>query len=409
MPALFLPVLRRNRVPFAPLVCLLMVTASSMVPYRYLSLRGQDFAVVMMVAMLFAILSRRRWWIAIGAFVFMQGYHAAVILGLFCAFTLLADRLEKKPVDWKTVMAVFYGGALGLFLSPWFPDNVRYLLFHTVFKVAQAEGAGSGLIGTEWFLPTWGKLFAESLPAHLLFFGMVAVSAWLARRGRMRWSPAAIVATGSAVVFLAMYKWQGVRFAEYYVPFAVLAAAILWRDIAAASPAGGERRVLYAPAFALVTLTGVLLAAQVYYVSGLRRTKVQHYQAMMQYVESHDAKPMVFNSQWPDYVQLSFHARKAKFVAGLDGHFLKLGDPARFNAWYGIIRGQMRDSPLIGATIHDRFGARWAVIANGESGLANALYHDRNARLVVAGEEGWLFEVKGDGETWPAATLVGSR
>ena len=380
-----------------------MVTSSWLLPYRYLSLRGQDFALPLMVAMMFLIVTRHRWWAAIGAFIFMQGYHAAVILGLMGVITVAADRIRGERPDWKTLLAVFYGGALGLLLSPWFPDNVRYLLFHTVFKVAQSEGEASGLVGNEWYLPSWGFLLAESWQAHLLYFGALATAGWLAWRKRVRLSTAAIVACATTFVFLLMYRYQGWRFSEYYGPFAVLSAAILWRDCAAAAPVEAQRRALYIPAFALTLLMGVLMYTAVYVISGMPRTPVSRYQEQMAYVDSHDPDPMVFNSQWGDYVTLFYHSRNAKFVAGLDGHFLKLGDAARFRTWYTIINGGMRDSPLMGATIHDLFGARWAVASIGDTGFASTLLRDRNARLAVETEDGWLFELKSEGAAWPAA------
>ena len=400
MTAAFVPTLRRNLVPFAPVICILMVVSSRLLPHRYLSLRAQDFALPLMVAMMFVIVARKRWWAAIGAFVFMQGYHAAVILGMMVVVTVAVDKLRGDKPDWKTLLAVFYGGSLGLILSPWFPDNVRYLLFHTVFKVAQAEGADSGLIGTEWFKPSWTFLLVESWQANLLYFGMMATAGWLAWRKRMRWSTVAIVSCVATLVFLLMYRFQGWRFSEYYGPFAVLSAAILWRDIAAAAPAERQRAVLYYPAFAVALLAGVLMYFAVYITSGMPKMAVNRYREQMAYVEAHDPQPMVFNSQWEDYVTLFYHSRNAKFVAGLDGHFLKLGDPERFRAWYSIIRGGMRNSPAMAATMHDLFKARWAVVAAGETGFAAALYHDRNARLVVANEDGWLFELKSDGTDW---------
>ncbi len=125
--------------------------------------------------------------------------------------------------------------------------------------------------------------------------------------------------------------------------------------------------------------------------------------AVMRYVDSHDAKPMVFNTSWSDYMVLFYHSRDANFVAGMDGPYLLYGDPQRFKLWYNISNGGMHGSANIASTIHDRFAARWAVVARGHAGLAADLARDRDARLVARDDYGWLFELKGDGQQWPRA------
>jgi hypothetical protein len=402
VPAAINPFLRVARVPYAPLVSLLMISASVFFPYRFLLLRGQNFAVPMMVAMLFAMLGKRRWWAGIGAFFFMQGYHAAVILGLFCVLVALVHRYEDGRPDWKTPAAVFYGGALGLVASPWFPDNVRYLIFHTLFKVARAE-QGVGLLGTEWFLPPWRELVTESWPAHLVFFAALGVGASLTARKRVRWSGAALASTAATLVFLGMYKFAGWRFGEYYVPFAVMSAALIWRD---SLEAWGPRRdvPLRVPALVFAALVGWAFHRNLEVVHGLEVTPVSKYKTIMEYVEAHDPKPMVFNNRWWDYMVLFYHAKNAKFVAGMDGHFLQYGDPARFALWNAIIRAYPIEN--LAATIHDRFGARWAVIGRKDFPVVAALLRDKNARLVVDVEEGWLFELKADGQPWPSGLDV---
>ena len=398
--AAFLVVLRRNRVPYAPLICLLMVTAGATVQYRFLLLRGQDFAVPIMVAILFAMLAKRRVWCGVGAFLFMQGYHAAVILGLFCVIVAGVQWHEERRIDVRTALSVFYGIVLGLVLSPWFPENVKYLLFHTVFKVAKAEHASFELIGHEWALLTWREIAVDSWPAHAIFAGALIAGAFLAVRGRLRFSRESIAFCGATLAFLAMYKEEGWRFVEYYAPFAVLTAGLIWRDAWLAAPKA--RAVRVGPAVVAAVCAAFALHDGVNRVSGWTHTvRLETWRPQMLYVMAHDPAPMVFNSAWWDYVVLFFHAPGAKYVAGLDGHFLKLGDSARFSLWNSIIHGERNDDPELASTIHDRFAARWAIIPHGELTLGRALSASPDARLAVQTLEGWLFELKGAGAAWP--------
>jgi hypothetical protein len=400
MIAAFLVILRRNRVPYAPLICLLMVTAGYTVQYRFLMLRGQDFAVPMMIVMLLGMLAKRRAWCAVGAFLFMQGYHAAVILGFFCVIVGAVQWYEERRIDVRTMLAVFYGIVLGLVLSPWFPENVRYLLFHTVFKVAKAEDFSFELIGTEWVHPSWSLLAVDSWPAHLIFASALLAGAILALRRRFRFSRESIAFCATTLVFLAMYKQSGWRFVEYYVPFAVLSAALIWRDACLAAP--GARAVRDAPAIIAATCAALALHAAAQQVAHWPFSiPMAKWQPEMQYVMAHDREPVVFDSRWADYAVLFFHAPDVKYVAGLDGHFLKLGDPERFALWYSIIRGEKNADPGLASTIHDRFAARWAILPGSDLALARALDASPDARLAIITREGWLFELKAAGAPWP--------
>jgi len=370
------------------------------VQYRFLLLRGQDLAVPMMIAILFGMLAKRRAWCAVGAFLFMEGYHAAVILGLFCVIVAAVQWHEERRIDVRTLLSVFYGVVLGLVLSPWFPENVRYLLFHTVFKVAKADHASFELIGHEWALLTWPQLAVDSWPAHAIFAGALIAGALLALRGRLRFSRESIAFCAVTLVFLAMYKESGWRFVEYYVPFAVLTAGLIWRDAWLAAPEA--RPVRGAPAVVAAVCAAVALPAGVNRVTGWNHTvRLETWRPQMQYVMAHDPAPMVFDSAWWDYVVLFFQAPDAKYAAGLDGHFLKLGDPDRFRLWYSIVSGERNDDPAIASTIHDRFAARWAIIPRDQLALGRALYASPDARLAMQTLEGWLFELKGAGTPWP--------
>jgi len=401
VPALFLPLLRRNRVPWAPIVALLMVSASTLLPARLLELRGQNFALPMMIAVMFALLARRRWLAGIGAFVFMQGYQAAVLLAMIGLVVAAAQRYREGNADWRAMLAVLYGGALGLVLSPWFPENVRYLVFTTLFKVGHAEYDLPGILGTEWWRPGWIHIANEAWLAHVVFFASLAVAAWLTWRRRVRWSTAAMTSVAVTLAFLAMYRWVAWRMGEYYAPFAVLSAGLIWRDAWPVARAAGPQWMPQAPALALAALLAAGLQQGLSFVTDVVVKPVSQYQAIMRYVDSHDAQPMVFNSSWSEYMVLFYHSDNAKFVAGMDGHYLLYGDPQRFRLWYSISFGGMRGAPNIAATIHDRFAARWAVIARSQQDLASDLSRDRDARLVALDGHGWLFELKGAGQEWP--------
>ena len=152
----------RFGIPHASLVALLAFTASSALPGRYLMLRTHGLSLMFMALALLALSRRRHVWLAAIAFAYMQFYHGAVILAPLGAFWLAIHAAHTKEFDSRAVLAIGAGLFLGLLLSPWFPDNVGYLIFHTVFKMGNAM---KGLVGPEWYPSRWTRLLVESWPA----------------------------------------------------------------------------------------------------------------------------------------------------------------------------------------------------------------------------------------------------
>lgn len=391
VPAALFLMLRAARTPWPWLFAIVAVLASDVMPARVLMLRTQNLAVILMVASLFALCAHRRLVVGILAFLFMQSYHGAVILAVLTAAALAAQLVLERRIDLKLPFAVIVGTAAGLLASPWFPENVGYLIFHTFFKVASGQ---PHLVGSEWYRVPLDMLATESLASHLvLLSGIVAVIA--ARRDgpwpKVSVDTLAFLAT--TVVFLVLYAFAW-RFAEYYSPFAVVTAALLWRDALARKPLEGRARAVL-PAALVVVMAWGLVAGAARMESGMRY-RFGYYAEMMREVNANDPKPMVFNSGWPDFVRLFYWSDNARFVAGLDGHYLLYGsDVRKFQAWNAIVSGATAGRNDNARVIRDTFGAGWAVIPRAHGAIAASLARDPQAKLVIENEDGWLFRLVG--------------
>ncbi|HEY4999788.1 MAG TPA: hypothetical protein VII36_11615, partial [Usitatibacter sp.] len=219
--------LRGAAVPYAALFAVAAIVGADMLPERFIALRAQDIAVVLAFAALLAIARNRNVLLALTAFVFTQSYHAVVLLGVLLVLTLASAWLLERGRSLRPVIAVAGGVLLGLVASPWFPANVGYLVFHTFFKAA--EGSAT-LYGEEWFPTPWASVLRDAWRAHAMLAGGLAAAAYAWRRdGSWRPAPETLAALAMAPITLFMYHFAN-RFAEYYVPFAVLATALLWRD-----------------------------------------------------------------------------------------------------------------------------------------------------------------------------------
>jgi hypothetical protein len=396
IPAAFVPMLRAARVPHAALFCVAMVFCGELLPARFGMLRAQNVAVILMAAALFAVLAQRAAWAGVVAFLFMQSYHAAVILAVVAVTGMAAVYLTERTLNARTFVAILVGIFAGLLASPWFPENVGYLVFHTFFKAATGY---AGLVGTEWYRVPLAVMASESWPAHvLLLSGLAAAAAAWRKPGHPRLAASTLAFLAITAVFLAMYHFAW-RFVEYYAPFAVVTAGLLWRDaLQAREPGIAVRVAIPVCLVAIIAWVGVQGAAR---IREARQSSFDAYADMMRYVDANDERPMVFNSRWSDFVRLFYWSERARFVSGLDGHYLLYGDEKRFKVWYEVSTGATLGRADNATLIRETFGAGWAVIPRNQRPIAMAIARDPTATIVMETRDGWLLRL-GQGGAAPA-------
>jgi len=388
VPAILTFTMRMLRVPAAPVFALLAVTAGEYMPYRLLMLRAQNIAIVFMVLSVWAIAKKRYRVLLLLAFLFLESYHAAVVLFPIAALgCVVHSALQRRPVV-APLVAVGAGEALALLVSPWFPRNIEFILFHVLYKTANPLYGDqvSSLIGNEWYPALWRNLLLDSWPAHVLLAVSVASLALRAHRERA-WRPPieTLLAVGVALLSLGLY-WKAVRFGEYYIPFCALAAGLAVRDTwPAASLTRGRIAALVAAA-AVFASVGV---AQLGRITLLPRD----YLASVGERLNELGRPgeLVFNSRWTDFSALVWWADTFGYVNGLDGHFLAYRDPARLALWLALGAGMVED-PV--GVIARSFGARFVVVAPPHAALAQQLLKSPRVVERVASRDGWLFEIK---------------
>jgi len=381
-------VMRMLGVPAAPIFALLAISAGFSMPYRLMMLRAQNIAIIFMMLSLWAMARGRYKTLALLAFLFLQSYHAAVILLPIALIGSAVGSLWQRRVVSAPLTAVSAGEVLALLLSPWFPRNIEFLMFHTLYKTATPvhDSKLSSLIGTEWYPQSWMQVWLDSWPAHVMFAAALAALAWCWwRRREFRPGADTVIALGVAAMLLAMCSYA-VRFAEYYIPFAALAAGLAARDC---------WMPVRFPALRIAILVAWLYAAS---APGLAATnpsllmRADHLERVGQRLnELGRGGEIVFNSSWTDFMALVWWADRFRYVNGLDGHFLAYQDPDRLAIWLTLGSGRMEDAAQV---IDAVFGARYAVVARQHGKLAEQLLKSKQAVLHVDSPEGWLFEIK---------------
>lgn len=388
VPAVLAFAMRMLRVPAAPVFVLLAVCAGTYMPGRLLMLRSQNIAIVFMVLSVWAIARQRYRTLLLLAFFFLESYHAAIVLlpiaVLGCA---VHGALQKRPVA-APLLAVGAGLSLALLISPWFPRNIEFFLFHVFYKTAAPTYGGhlSSLIGTEWYPPLWRNLLFDSWPAHLLL--AAAIASLVARAYRERgWRPASetLLAVGVALLSLGLY-WKAARFTEYYIPFCALAAGLAARDTWSGT------FLTRARAAALVAVAAVFASVGLVELNRFTLVPRDHLARVGERLNQL-GRPgeIVYNSSWEDFTALVWWADGFRYVSGLDGHFLAYRDPARLAASLALGAGAVKDPAGV---IAAGFGARFVVVAPQHVVLAKQLQESPRVIERLASRDGWLFEIR---------------
>ena len=384
-------VMRMLGIPAAPVFAVLAITTAAVMPYRLMMLRAQNIAIIFMVLSVWAIARRRYGTLGLLAFLFMQSYHGAIVLVPIAAIGCVLGSVAERRLVLTPLIAVAAGELLALLLNPWYPANFEYLFFHVLFKESGTTSGAylSSLVGTEWYPPGWRKVLLSAWPAHLTLAAALAALAWRMRGSKdVRPGPDTLLAVGVAALSLMLYLGSS-RFAEYYVPFACLAAGLAVRD--AWTPVRRERlRAAVLGAWALVAAS--------FGLSSAIRVPVMpaDYLASIGTRLAGISRPgeVIFNSGWADFPALLWRADRLRYVNGLDGHYLAYRDPARFAVWISLGAGMVEDPAY---AIDAVFGARFAVVSHRHQALAGQLWVSERATLHLESRDGWLFEIRSSG------------
>ncbi|MEC9071756.1 MAG: hypothetical protein VX938_05220, partial [Myxococcota bacterium] len=339
VPAALCLLLHRMGTPWPGLFALLAWTGALIMPGRLLMLRAQNVAIVGVALALWCLATRRHRILALVSFAMMQAYHGAVLLLPLAMLDLGIRRVREEVWAWKPLLAVVVGLCAGLLLSPWFPENVDYLLFHTLYKLTNPQHLA---VGSEWQSPSVIHILRESWPVLTCLVLAIIIRA----RRRQGWPGHEIVLWGAASLLCLLLYLKAWRFAEYFVPVAAIFTALLIRDD------GKEQEGAPEPARApsmkqdnqvrlLLVITAICIAAGGWL--GMRTVADRAEFEPAKYGEiakalGADAQrgDMVFNRAWEDFVFLFWQRSDLRYVTGLDPNYLAYEDPARFQLWMWI-------------------------------------------------------------------------
>ena len=312
-------------------VPLWLYVAAPMLTFRLIRLRPELLALLVLLVLLHAAVSRRLPWVAVLAAAFALSYTAFhVVVGLPLLWLLCTPR-ER---DWKLPLAAAAGATAGLLAHPGFPANLRIWWIQNVLFFTEKSRLD---VGTEIGAAPLGAM----LLLNLGWWAGVAVLWFFSRRSpadRRRMLFLGVAAAVFAVLTLLMQ-----RMATYFVPLATL--LLLAKLEAAARPHRARIALALLATAALSLPSSRTIARELLADSGWEADY-----AAFGHAVPRGAKVA---AHWGHAELYCFWAPQGRYLNVLDPVFMAVRHPAVYEAQRRVFEGREPDVPHVAGTVLD--------------------------------------------------------
>lgn len=389
------------------LVALLACSAPFL--FRMSMAKAPPFAIIYLVIAIWLFFRKKYLPLLPLAVVFTWTYDLFVLLLLATGVWVIVIAWTERRFEWRPLVWVVLGCALGLVVNPYFPQNFRQLFEHISIKLTL--GGFDTKVGGEWYpYDTWQFVGNSAVACVAMVVGYVMFEPSERRRAHL---PAFFLLFSTALLIMTA-RWR--RIAEYWPPFAVMFAAFSlqpWllgfrsyltrlppdvleelkpfldrQEEIKAEKKGDSREWLLMSGAALVTVVlGIVLCVNLLNeVEEIGNSRPHDYYRAGASWMRHNIPPgeIVFNTDWDDFPRLIYYDPTHRYISGLDPNYLYDKDPS-LSALYDRITLGTQENP--GPLIRDRFGARYV--------FSDSNHHDF---FEKAGLSGWFDIVYEDAE-----------
>ncbi len=320
---------------------ILAMTGSGIVLYRALLVRPFLLSVLLVILAARYTLEEKRWQMALIAAVHAISYSVFFFAGLPAGICFLLRRTKRS-----FLLGVIAGLAMlaALALSPFFPQNLTFAIEQSSTRL----GADVGRllkIGRE-AQPITGFWFLASIPVMIVWTGAIIRWIWRIRSQRPGIADSLMLGLSLFAFFMSMLA---ARMFDYFVPFAVIFAAIVL------SPLIDQHRERFAYGFGALFLTAALGVVPSY-VASTSAPSLDRYRDAAQFLAK-QPHATVFNTEWQQYPFLYFWDWNSRYLTGLDPTFFYKLDTARYWKWRKLADDEVADPAALDQCIFSDFHA----------------------------------------------------
>jgi hypothetical protein len=392
----FWRLLKKQDVLYPGLWALGLLAVSEAFIYRMSLPRAQSLSFGVLVLAVHWLLHGKHLRLFFLAFVYVWLYNAFPLLLLVSGAYVLAGGLTERRWNMAPLVYTAAGLLLGSFINPYFPYNLLFAYQHILPKILEPTSVS---VGSEWYPYTTGQLIKNSPLALLAFLSSFLALGFTPRRINRRTLTAFLLAC-----LFGFMLFQSRRFVEYFPPFALLLAAFAWNPLLVevrerlntGPPVLRLSRVAVRSSILPAALLVILLPFALFTLSAAQKSirtsqPYQLYQGASEWLKTHSPPgERIFQTDWDDFPRLFFYNTHNTYLVGLDPTYLQLADPALYDLWVEITRGEV-DSPS--RHIAADFGSRFVLSDLEHEGFLFQARKDPYLLEVYRDEEAVIFEV----------------
>ncbi len=396
-----------------------LLACSSPFLFRLSMAKAPPFAIIYLVIAIVLFFKKKYWWLLPLAAFFTWTYDLFVLLLLATVLWVIVVAWTDVRFEWRPLVFVVLGCALGLVVNPYFPHNFRQLFEHIAIKLTLS--GFDTKVGGEWYpYDSWQFLGTSAVACVAMLVGYVMFEPSERRRAQY---PAFFLLFSTALMIMTA-RWR--RIAEYWPPFAVMFAAFSLQpwlvgvrsyltrlppdvleelkpflDSHEVKNEDKEKRnwrewlLMGGAAFVAVIMGIVLCLNLLNEVKEIGDSRPHDYFRAGASWMRHNIPPgqTVFNTDWDDFPRLIYYDPTHNYVSGLDPNYLFDKDPS-LSRLYDRIGLGTQDDP--GPLIRDRFGARYVFTDNDHndftekartSGWFDIVYEDSECMILYIRDE----------------------
>jgi len=401
--------LRNQNVNYSGLWALGLLAISEAFLYRMSMPRAQSLSLALLVLGLNLMLIRKYIFLIPLGFVYVWLYDAFPLLVVLALVYVLSVWIIERKLMLRPVIFVLAGVFLGLIVNPYFPHNIVFSIRHLLPKLMETSAVR---VGNEWYPYETGQLLENSPLALLVFLsGVIALGL---HKERMSTSTATAL---FMAIFFAILLFQSRRFIEYFPPFALIFAALVWdppistrrsrsdpslgdtdgpgRTMTRALPNRSSRSWFVGGILAVIFSIGIWFTTQDAQQSIMDTKSAQRYsQASTWLMRNTPAGARIFQTDWDDFPRLFFYNEKNSYLIGLDPTYLHLKDPDLYELWVDITKGRQQ---VLSEPIFQQFAAEYVLTDTSHKKFIDRAREDLGLEEIYQDDEAIIFKVSNKG------------
>ncbi len=438
----------REKVALPLFWVLLLFSVSEVFLYRSMLCRSHLLSIIFCLLGWYAIANRSYRWLFLVALFYTLSYTAPHVLfvlvfiwaGVEVAYNFLsfqtkpsikdhsASRFERPSFFFYTIsffrniskpfLSVVLGISVGMLVHPAGTKLISFWYAQNLLVPSQAlEIPGLGLAELVFSEGSGGqdeistlKVGAELYPMtsreflvrHFIGLALLLFPWVMMTFLRIRPQRKAIFAYGCAVCFFVL-SLISQRFAEYFSPFIILAAGMMFSHCFKSQEWKNWKRnsasfVKFVRVVFIIGFLGNFILKPLLLMNKVEERELRIYQPVGDALQKHVPKgESIFHASWDAFPQLFFFAPEYNYVVGLDPTFLYLYSKEDFESYQAIVQGRIKLAGKDFDPFHEiqtRFGMRYVIVRPKLQPILS-LYLQRaelieETKLLAQGEQdGW--------------------